>query len=366
MSSFSIRNIRELPSDPLAKFTNELSKKLSRFLTKDQLDLLDDREDIYTDGQDFDSVVRLHSDLGAETKFLFDKPYYPPTEPDNNKLRLWIRGVAMGNTLRDLSARNLNPTPEIWGDPLIVDGSPHDDGIKTSGVKSIALRFNRPHEPEQIHDEFITIEHDNDTRVSEDLSTGISFFMRFRVFALDEQNGEERTLWEKTDNDPVTDGMQIRINPSGRLKFHIVNTGVEYNVQTATGTIALDTVYDVWCTYAKSGNVQHIYVNNIDKSLVASDSPDFHGDADNLDHTIMSIGQGTPAGNVYGDLYDFREYREKVVSATEVGRMWTNKWTIADIPYGQVMIANYWATYPETPLAESFTSTSFTSTSFTT
>jgi len=67
---------------------------------------------------------------------------------------------------------------------------------------------------------------------------------------------------------------------------------------------------------------------------------------------------------VEGDLYDFRHYHEKVVSATEVGYMNTNKWTIVNIPFGQVLVADYWATY-ESLSALSYTSASYTSASYT-
>jgi len=359
--SYNLNNIRQIPGDSLTKFTNELSRRLSRFLTRDQVDQLEDREDIYIDGQDFDSVVRVHDDLGATTKFNFDTEYYPPTEPDGNHLRLWIRGTNLGNTIKDWS--EFDNVPELLGDPILVDGAPFDDGIKTNGVKSIALRFNRP--SKQVHDEFITIPDDNDVEVSEGLATGISFFIRFRVFSLDEHDGKEITLFEKFDNSDISDGVEIRISSGGRLKFHVTNGGDEFNVQTALGTIATDTVYDAWCTYDKSGDVQHIYVNNLDKSLTAADSPYWHTNTDDLNGTIFSLGTGLSAGNVYGDLYDFRIYREKVVSATEVSRMYTNKWTIANIPFGQVLIPNYWATYNESASLTSFMSTSFTNTSFT-
>ena len=358
--SFNLRNIRELPSDPLAKFTNELSKKLSRFLTKDQLDLLDDREDIYTDGQDFDSAIKYHADLLGNKTFNFTTEYYPPTEPDNDKLRLWLRGTNLGNTLRDYAHRdNVQSIPEIWGEPMLIDGTPFDDGIKTGGVKSIALRFNR-NDPE----DYIKVENDALLRASADLVTGISFFMRFRVSSIAEQGGRKPTLFEKTDNDPITDGVVVAIDDVGRLRINIMNSGIDNAYQTASLTIGINTVYDLWITYNKTGDVVKCYVNNVEKSLSATSAETFHSDATDLDYYLMRRGGGSENGFVTGDLYDFRIYREKVVSATEVSRMFTNKWTIANIPYGQVLIANYWAPYAETVLGKSFTSASFTSASF--
>ena len=361
--SFNIRSIREISTDPTTKFISHLAKRISDLQNASQQEDLENKEDIYSSGQDVESFLGFHSDLTSTKVFDFETEYYPPTEPDGDKLRVWLRGTNIGNDLKDWSGEDIET--EIHGEPSLIDGTPFDLGIHTGGIKSTALRCNVPDTPHESQDYF-TITHTNRSRASEGLATGISFFIRFRVHSLAQDGGKDATLYEKFDNTGITDGVEIRLSAGGRVKFHVKNTNVEYNMQTTTGTIVTDTVYDVWCTYAKSGNVQHIYVNNVDKSLSASDTPDWHSDTSNYDATVFSIGAGTAAGSVYGDLYDFRMYREKVVSATEVSRMYTNKWTIADIPFGQVMISDYWATYdPSTP-GESFTSTSYTSTSYTT
>ncbi len=362
--SGQIRNIREIPGDSLAKFTNEISRRLSRFLTKGQIDQLEDREDIYIDGQDFDRVVKLHTDLNAQTQFLFNKQYFPPTEPDNNKLRLWVRGTNLGNEIRDYS--ELDKDIDLLGDAILVDGAPHDDGIKTNGIKSIALRMNRP-TSETENQEFINVAHAPSLSVN-GITTGISYFIRFRVFSIAEQAVWKRTLFQKTDDDdPPADAVKLEISDTGRLQFTLRRAGTDYKYETAASTITTNTVYDVWCTYANAANEVHIYVNNVDKSLsVLGGTPIWRSEATDHNLSIFHRGQGDGNGFVYGDLYDFRLYREKVISATEVSRLNTNKWTIADIPFGQVLITNYWATYAESGSIDSFTSASFTATSFTT
>ena len=360
--SFNLRNIRELPSDPLAKFANELSKKLSRFLTKDQLDLLDDREDIYTDGQDFDSVIKLHSNLGGETKFTFDAPYYPPFEPDGDVVRVWVRGINLGNELTDWSLAN--ETIKLWGDPTIVDGAPHDEGIKTSGVKSIALRLNRPTSP-LVNEEYIEIE-DSGTLQIAGTSTGKSYFMRFRIHNLALQGGLERTLFAKIDGDTVQDAVLATVSTDGRIRWYVKRSNVWHRVQTAASTISVNTVYDVVFTWTQSGSVQHIYVNDLDKSLTDPGAdPTLASNTFSHEIFIGQRGSGPEDGFAYMDLYDFRIYDEKIISALEVSHLFANKWTIADIPFGQVIISNYWSTYPESPSTFSFTATSFTATSFT-
>jgi hypothetical protein len=82
--------------------------------------------------------------------------------------------------------------------------------------------------------------------------------------------------------------------------------------------------------------------------------------------TLLRRGGGSDSGHVYGDLYDFLLYREKVLSSTEVTRHFTNKWTTANIAFGEVAVSNYTASYSVVVAGVSFTATSFSSTSFTT
>ena len=265
----------------------------------------------------------------------------------------------MGNNLKDWSGYD-NPSI-IEGDPILMDGTPFDLGIHDGGVKSTCLRFNRP-TSESENEEYIRITDDSRFRVS-GISTGISYFIRFRLKSLAQQGGADRRLFEKVDDSTPNNGVMLRVSSSGALKLNIKRGGTEYNNDTATGTIAVDTVYDVWITYAVSGNVSHIYVNNVDKTLSAGSSPSWHATLTDLDMAVFTRGGTSTSGFVYGDLYDFRVYREKVVSGTEVGYMNTNKWTIANIPFGQVMITDYYATYYT--VGTGFTTTGYTTTGYT-
>lgn len=344
--STEIRNLREISNKDLTKFVNKLAKRVVQNLNKNQTDKLENKEDIYSAAQDTESVVKFHSDLDSTKVFNFTTIYYPPTEPDNDKVRVWVRGTNLGNRIRDWSGFDEERLHnQIVGDPLLMDGTPFDLGIHTGGVKSTCLRFNRPgHSGEflRIYD----LDDDGNTRIPiSGISTGMSYFIRFRVKSLAQQNGADIRLFEKVDDSTPNNGIILRVSTSGALKLNIKRSGTEYNWDTASGTIAVDTVYDVWVTYAVSGNTVHIYVNNVDKTLSAGTSPSWHTDTAVWDMFIFTRGDGSPSGFVYGDLYDFRVYREKVVSSTEVGYFNTNKWTIANIPFGQVMINDYWATY---------------------
>jgi len=357
--SFNIRNIREISTDPTTKFANQLAKKLAKFLIGQELDKLENKEDIYSDGQDIDSVVKFHT-FSSQKRFNGTVQYFPTFEPDGVYNTCWIKGRNLGNTTPDLST--FGNVATIIGDPLLIDGTPFDLGIHTYGVKSLATRYNRP-TSELENEEYMNIPDNIKMQVS-GIATGISYFIRFRLKSLAQQGSYNRNLFEKIDDTAPNNGVKVCVDSSGRLMVYIKRAGTGYNNQTATGTIAVDTVYEVFITYAVSGNVVHVYVNNVDKSLTDPGSPTWHTTLSDHDTSIFRRGAGSNSGYVYGDFYDFMIYREKVLSATDVSRHYTNKWTIANVGFGQCMITNYWATYTEASVP-SYTSTSFTSSSFT-
>ena len=345
MSQFNIRSLREIHGDEQGKFINTLAKRVSTFLNKNQTDKLENKEDVYSAGQDVESVVKFH-DLVSTKRFQFNTIYYPPTEPDGDKVKLWIKGDNLGNDINDISGFNNHGT--IHGDPHLLDGTPFDYGIHTGGVKSVALRFNRP-TSESVNEEYITIPDNSGNRPIEGISTGVSIFMRFRIHDLSLQNTWQRTLFMKRDDNTAlpNNGIRCTIDTSGRLILRIRKTdGTQYNNQTPTSTIATNTVYEVWFTYAVSGNAVKIYVNNVDQTLTdPGTSSVWSNPISDLNWYVFKKGGTDQMGHVYGDLYDFMVLKDRVVNTAEVGYHYTNKWTTANIPLGQVMVSNYWATY---------------------
>jgi Concanavalin A-like lectin/glucanases superfamily len=314
--SSEIRALRELSNDPQGKFLSGLAKKFSEFVNKDQAEAVENPEDIYSDGQDVESTIKYHN-FTMGTKFSLNKFYYSPFEPDAGKLRLWLIGDNTGSQLADEST--FERVADIHGDPILVDGAPFDLGIATVGVKSIALRLNRP-ESETYAQDYIQVDAVGTTTLGVSGRTiGKSYFMRFRLFDLSSQGGQNRTLFQKIDDSTPSNGAMLIVTPTGQLRFHIKRAGVEYNSQTPSSTILVDTVYDVWCTYAVSGNVRHVYVNNVDQTLTDPGSPNFQGDLTNFDLTLFRRGLGSTGGYAYGDLYDFRIYDEDVTTFNSLG-----------------------------------------------
>src|SRR6185503_9274544 len=140
--SFNLRSIREISTDPTSKFISHLAKKISDLANAQQQQELENKEDIYSAGQDVDSYLGFHSDLISTKRFTFDKIYYPPLEPDLSTLRVWFTGTNLGNRLSDLSG--FNRIINLKGEPQLIDGTPFDLGIHDGGVKSTCLRFNDP------------------------------------------------------------------------------------------------------------------------------------------------------------------------------------------------------------------------------
>lgn len=366
--SIDFRSIREISNDPTGRLLAYLSNKFSAFLAKDQADQVDNPEDIYADGQDVESKL-TYENFTRTKKFDLNTDYYSPSEPNSDATcRLWLRGSNTGNTIRDISGSERNGS--LWGDPILIDGSPFDYGIADS-VKSLAIRLNRPTSPLVNHD-YITVAFNTRHRAMQALTTGISFFLRFRIHDLSEQNGFSRTLLQKRDDGTLLlpdDGIRVIVSADGRLIVRIRrNGGTQYNNQTATNTIVVNTVYDLWITYDDTSHAVKVYLNNVDKTLTdpgASSTWNHASDVgDRSWYIFKHAGDNSQDGYVYGDFYDFEVLREKIVSSTEVGRHFTNKWTIADIPFGQVMVSNYWCSNPVPAVTGDFEPDSFEADSF--
>jgi len=359
--SFNIRNIREISNEPQTKFINQLAKKLSKFLTEQEVEKLEGKEDIYSNAEDVESIIKHHT-FGSTKYFDFQTMYYPPVEPDGDKVTCWVKGDNIGGTVNDISGFANHGT--VNGDPILVDGAPFDYGIHTGGNKSIALRFNRPTSSLE-NQEYIIIPDAVNLGIN-GIATGMSYFIRFKLGSIVEQNGWGRTLFEKVDDNTPDNAIRVLVADTGRITVRIKRGGTQYNSQTAASTIAAGTVYEVFITYAVSGNITHVYVNNVDKTLSdPGTSTNWHGDLSNHDLAIFARGVFSDNGRVYGDLYDYMIYREKVVSAAEVGYHFTNKWTIGNIAYGHVLVSDYWATYVE-PAQAAYTTTGYTTVGYNT
>ena len=156
----------------------------------------------------------------------------------------------------------------------------------------------------------------------------------------------------------------------GRLVFIVKKGGTTYAKETTAPTVLGGGIYDIWTVFDIADNSIHIYLDGVEQSL-----SNFTGTVNwqtiltNHDLFVFRRGLGDDGGFVQGDFYDLKYYPEYVVSDLDVTRHFENKWTISNIPFGQVMIANYWATFGAGGVIPSelcsFTETSFTEMSYT-
>jgi hypothetical protein len=381
--SIDIRSDREIHNDPFGNLLTELSRRFSAFINKDQAEQVENPEDIYADAQDVESAIKWHNFTMSKSFPVSptNVSYYSATEPDNDKVKLYLAGGGvwsnLGEEIPDRSGFGNNAT--INGDPVLV-GDSFDMGIvdATNAVKSIPMLLNRPESEAENLESLVVL--DNANLQITGLVTGISYFIRFKIFNLASQGGYFRTLYQKADDASRNNGIRISVTDTGRVLVIIKRANTEYRAQTATNTIAINTVYDLFVTYAVSGNVIHIYVNNSDKSLTDPGTNPLSP----LTTDAQFMRFDTDGGYVYGDLYPIPTiWREKVVTPTEIGNHFVNKLTLASIPFGQVAVSNYsattgvslarvslsriykWNVLPLVPMP-SFTSASFSSSSFTT
>jgi hypothetical protein len=361
--SVDYRGLINSSDDPMLQLVIELQKKLAKRIKDDAIAQLEtESEDIYADGQDVDSVVKYHSELSGQHQFLFQLAYFPPFEPDFNQVKMMLYGTSLGNAILDRSG--FNRTATIHGDPILVDGT-IDLGYQTHGVKSIAMRMNRPTSSFENAEWLHVADSDGISVINQ--TVGTSVFVRVRLFSLADQGGRAPTIFAKIDDSTPDNGIMLQAKSDGKLLFIIKRGGTTVAKETAVGTVTTNVVYGIWVTFTVSGSVAHIYVDGIDKTLTT-----FGGTVNwqetLTDHSffIFRRGVGQTEGFVYGDFYSLLYYRNRVITQTEVTRENINKWSISDIPFGRVMLAGYWATFfgGGEIFAKSFTSASFTSASF--
>lgn len=362
MSSVDFRGLRPTSNDPLLALFVELQKSVLKKIREDQVALLDsDNEDIFSDGQDMDTAIKYHSELGSQQKFTFDKKFYPAG--DAGRIKLWLRARDLGNAVKDRSGQN--HTAVLYGDPTLVDGT-IDIGVHTYGVKSIARRMNRPTSDFE-NLEWMSVPDTVDIR-SAYLTTGISIFIRFRLHSLSDQNGRAPTLFEKIEDATPNDAYMLQVKADGRLVFIFKNGGVIVAKESAMPTILAGAVYDVWAVFDEADDSIHIYLDGNELPLQPfTGTVNWQTNTTNYDLQIFRRGPDDEEGFVYGDFYDLKFYPEYVVSDLDVQYHFINKWTISNIAFGHVMIANYWATFGSTVVVPgicSFSPTSFSPTSF--
>jgi hypothetical protein len=333
------RGLIPASNDPMLYYVVKMQKKFIRNETQNMVDTVaSDNEDIYSRGQDVDDVIKLHDELSGATYFQLNKNYFPPFEPDYNIVRLWLRGRGLGNSTKDISG--FQRIVAINGDPILVNGN-LDLGTMTHGCKSIAMRMNRPTSDLE-NQEWLEVPDATSLQVI-GITTGLSIFVRVRLFSLASQEGRDPTIFEKIDDSTPNNAMMLVAKSDGKLVFIVKRGGTVTAKETPANTVTTNTIYDIFVSFAVSGSVMHVYVNSVDKTLV-NFTGNVNWQTNTINHNLFIFRRGATEmeGFVYGDFYDLVYYRDKIVTQAEVTNYYTNKWTISTIPFGQVMIVDHY------------------------
>ena len=373
-SNFNVKALREISSDPLQQRIDDLARKVSKFVTQNiTIDKSDD-EDIIADGVQWEEAIKYHDEIYHVKKYDdWTKKYYPLA--DFEKMSGWWRGNHLGSTLNDVGPKKLHA--QLYGEPKLVNGD-FDHGYLGGTYKSLATRFNRPTSI-TVNREWLQIPDDTNIQIN-GLSTGYTFFLRIRFKSFTQQNGLNQTLFTKVDDNTPNNAQQLEVTTAGRLIWTVRRSSTNYRVITPGGSpLSLDTVYDIFGTYAVSGNALIIYVNGTNTSATTdSDTPVWQPDTIAHDMYLLKRGKGLviagslaaqedptgiEGGYTYADFYDFKYWREFVATSQMVTNHQTNKLSISNMPFSQVPMANHFT--PDCSIIPSFTASSFSSSSFT-
>lgn len=181
-----------------------------------------------------------------------------------------------------------------------------------------------------------------------------SIFMRFKV----NNSSTPQVLFEKLDDVSANYAYKGIVN-SGRMLFVISRGGVDYISVTSGGAIQNNTWYDAWFTFDYNGGTPNInmYLNNVlhgTNTGTGGFSKQGFSDAGfdtgfdllafkNITGTATSliIGANTDLTAFFGGyIQDFR-FWNRLINATDVGRMWINKISISNIPYEDVAVVGF-------------------------
>lgn len=265
-------------------------------------------------------------------------------EPDYDTCKLYVEMDSLGEAVSDYSS--------------------FGHTAKTIGVGRVhnGINYGFAQSTESIFDGrscYAEIEDHDDLKIST-ISTGFSLFFRFLPFSLDQSGGYNQQVVSKIDT-ADTDWWSFEIFEDGKAAFNMEKSNTIYSIVTPAAIISpvlytnlttLTPRYDVGVTFDEGTDTLKLFVNNtlydtVNSSLQAgSQIPSYAAS-----NTKINIGRWTDivtpavgekyaarsASKLYhGVFQQLKFFKDKVATDAEVGYHYTNKVTIADIPFGQV------------------------------
>lgn len=319
--SFNIEAVRKYYQDPHLQLIRELSKRIAA----QEVENVEIETDDITGLGDYDHSYVRYTDRWNFIKKFTSPATDPqlPMEPDYDHLALDLKFDHFGNTLTDYSG--FGNHAEIYGEPCPASGIavPYRGGV----MKSVA------HEFDHTWPTYYKIPDHEKLRVV-GKTVGHSMWFVFNLKSVLDNGGVSQTLYNKVDD--ASNGLSVRVDDAGAVVYLVERAGTHYGVRTANNSILPNTDYEMVVNYAVSGNIQHVYLNNVDKSLNSSAATI----TDNADHSAFVGARPTENAGFLDNnfLQHVRFYDEYVISTAQVGYLFANKFTVSNIAAGNVFI----------------------------
>lgn len=350
MSLDDLDEIYRLYQVPLEKRFAELRKSLARQrFQKPEQDTKLDQGSLGLNSYNYVKFVNNHYNIKLHGIGTAD--YFASDEPDYTNCRLILQTDHFGRILEDdsrcPSAITNNPPGQIvtlYGEPKLENGFDRGYGDNTNTQLRQALHFNRSNSPTK-YKEYIQITEQGVTDTLKSLRitdhTKMSYFFRVKMDDLNNNgfggSSFSPTIWHHYNDS--NNGIRIVINSTGEMKCQLEKGGVTYMTKAAMSLVT-GTDYELALSWDNAGATDadkfKYYKNGVLQTTVTDTGVSF-----DTSTTDMFIGKrgNTDAGYCLGYIVLVKVWRNATNTASHWSQHFTNKLTIANIPYGQVAVA---------------------------
>jgi hypothetical protein len=359
LSSSGFDVIRKHARDAASIRIKELAQELARVRSQNNDSRLE-TDDVRSQGRMDHSTIKLNDErlkMGTTLSSSNSDFFYEfPTEPDLDKLKVWLMLDHLGSKIRDMSG--FANDARVIGHPTL-RRAPLDLGFQqqSSSPATPVMLFNSGTDVvSATNGEYIWIP-DNPSIRFTGFSGGFSVTLRFNCLdfnshALTGGGFVFRRIVSKTDTTLVgddtttpTDGWQlIAVKSTDGLSrgivFQVMWNSVTY--QKTWFGFNTDAWYQLIATFDKTAGLTaanriKLYVAGVSGGVVDTTNVFFLPL-----HPNLRIGaRDTVSGFFRGYIHDFRLYLDKVLTQTEVTNLNTNEMTIDNIPKGHVFIIQH-------------------------
>lgn len=258
-----------------------------------------------------------------------------PAEPDGVAVKVMLFFDHLGNKIIDLSGFKNDGTVE--GDPLICRTSV-DLGFMSGSPSSPAVALNLfKNTLGTINSDAIVLTDNSSVRFKDSIY-GYSIFLRFNTIDFSKEGGLiYRQLVTKRDDS--NHAFLIDFDQDGYIHFQLFDSPTTYRVKSLTPVLP-NQWYDLVATYnpVDPGAELKLWLNG---SRVDVSSTDTTHSFNDVGFNNLYIGTKIPKAGYYkGYIQDFRIYGKELLQ-DEITNLWTNKVTVASIPFGKTAIFPY-------------------------